>query len=148
METVMDLSRPDPANDELTVLVVNDQADILDEVAELLRRRGLPVETAEGCVEAARILADRPGIGVVVAGTCLLQGAGFNLASALLGSRAAPELLLISGWDRQLPAAVQGPGQGQLGLLREPLSPRHLERAVHQALGRAVASRAAAGRAG
>lgn len=130
---------PGPANDELAVLVVNEQADILDEVADLLRRRGLPVETAQGSAEAACILARRPGIGVVVAGTGLLQGEGFGLASALLGQRGAPELLLIAGWGGPAPQ----PLPGQLDLLREPLSPRHLERAVHQALGRAVASRAA-----
>ncbi len=125
------------ANDELVVLVVNEQADILDEVAALLARRGLPVVVAHGAAEANALLRDRPGIGVVVAGVSLLEGAGLDLAAALLTGqhRLAPaELLLLAGYE----GSIGGPVLDRLGVLREPLTPRGIEQAVHQALGRAV----------
>ena len=131
---------PMPANDEIAVLVVNEQADILDEVAELLRRRGLPVEVASGADAARHSLQQRPGIGVVVADVSLLQGAGLELAATLLaGQPGAPaaELLLIAGYE----GPEAGPLLDRLGVLREPLTLRHVEQAVNQAMGRAVLRR-------
>ncbi len=129
-----------PANDELAVMVVNDHVDILDEVAALLRRRGLPVEVAQSVTQARSRLRQHAGIGVVVADVSLLQGEGLDLAAQLLGgTRAATavELLLIAGYeDRE-----SGPLLDRLGVLREPLTLRNIEQAVHQALGRTVARR-------
>jgi DNA-binding NtrC family response regulator len=133
-------SRYNPANDELAVLLVNEKTDILDEVAALLRRRGLPVVVVGGAAEARQQLASQPGIGVVVADVGLLEGDGLELAAEVLASTrpsTAVELLLIAGYqdDRS------GPLLDRLGVLREPLTRRSIEQAIHQALGRAVVRR-------
>jgi DNA-binding NtrC family response regulator len=131
-----------PANDELAVLLVNEKTDILDEVAALLRRRGLPVAVATSVAQARRQLAQQPGIGVVVADVSLLQGEGLELAAQVLGGTrpaTAVELLLIAGYED----ATSGPLLDRLGVLREPLTLRGIEQAIHQAMGRTVVRRTA-----
>ncbi len=131
-----------PANDELAVLLLNEKTDILDEVAALLRRRGLPVVVATCIAQARRQLAQQPGIGVVVADVSLLQGDGLALAAQVLGGTrpaTAVELLLIAGYED----AASGPVLDRLGVLREPLTLRGIEQAIHQAMGRTVVRRTA-----
>ncbi len=135
-----------PANDELAVLLVNEKTDILDEVAALLRRRGLPVVVAGSATQARRQLERQPGIGVVVADVGLLQGEGMILAAQVLASSrpaTAVELLLIAGYEDR----SSGPLMDRLGVLREPLTLRGIEQAIHQAMGRAVVRRTAPYRA-
>jgi DNA-binding NtrC family response regulator len=129
-----------PANDELAVLLVNEKTDILDEVAALLRRRGLPVVVATSAAQARWQLARQPGIGVVVADISMLQGEGLDLAAQVLaGTRpsTAVELLLIAGYEDPQSAPVLD----RLGVLREPLTLRNIEQAIHQAMGRTVVRR-------
>ncbi len=129
-----------PANDDLAVLLVNEKTDILDEVAAVLRRRGLPVVVSTSVAQARWQLAQQPGIGVVVADISLLQGEGLELAAQVLaGTRAATavELLLIAGYEEPGSAPVLD----RLGVLREPLTLRGIEQAIHQAMGRTVVRR-------
>ena len=135
-----------PANDELAVLLVNEKTDILDEVAALLRRRGLPVVVASCAGQAREQLASQPGIGVVGADVGLLEGDGLELAATVLASTrpaTAVELLLIAGYQDER----SGPLLDRLGVLREPLTLRGIEQAIHQAMGRAVVRRTAPYRA-
>ena len=129
-----------PANDELAVLLLNEKTDILDEVAAQLRRRGLPVVVATSTAQARRQLASQPGIGVVVADVSMLEGDGLELAAAVLASTrpaSAVELLLIAGYEDRR----SGPLLDRLGVLREPLTLRGIEQAIHQAMGRTVVRR-------
>ena len=129
-----------PANDDLAVLVVNEAGAMLGNVAALLRRRGVPVVVVPGAAEARDVLQAQPGIGVVVADVSLLQGDGLDLAALVLGGTrpaTAVELLLLTGHED----AESGPLLDRLGVLREPLTLRNIEQAVHQALGRTVARR-------
>ena len=65
------------------VLVVEDEAELLDEVASYLRRRGETVETATSCKEARRILEDdsKP-IDVLISDARMPDGNGIDLIRA------------------------------------------------------------------
>jgi len=65
------------------VLVVEDEAELLDEVASYLRRRGETVETATSCKEARRILEDdsKP-VDVLISDARMPDGNGIDLIRA------------------------------------------------------------------
>jgi DNA-binding NtrC family response regulator len=65
------------------VLVVEDEPELLDEVASYLRRRGETVETATSCKEARRILEDdsKP-IDVLISDARMPDGNGIDLIRA------------------------------------------------------------------
>jgi DNA-binding NtrC family response regulator len=126
---------------DLAVLVLGPELDILDEVAALLRRRGVTVHTASVPEQALAMLETEPRIGVVLGHVDLLEGAGLELASRVINSREpAVELVLIAGEGGPDPRT---PGlMAELGLLQEPLRLRDIAISVGRALGRAAARRA------
>lgn len=128
----------------LAVLVLNEEADLLDEVAAMLRRRGLSVHLACSAEEARAAMMRHPEIGVMLADICPLEGETLTLAAQVLAGKPplpAVELVLITGY-----AAPHAPEAGSLmqniGLLQEPLKFRDIAAAVGQALSRAAARRA------
>lgn len=128
---------------DLGVLVVNEEADILDEVAALLRRRGLAVYLATSADQARAIMVRHPEIGVLVADIALLEGEGLSLAAEVLGGKPPMppiELVLITGYSAG--SAATGPLLNHIGLLQEPLRLRDIAVAVGQALCRAATRRA------
>ncbi len=129
---------------ELAVLVLNEEADVLDEVATMLRRRGLTVHLAADAIEAKAAMLAHPDIGVMLADICPLEGDALALAAQVLaGKPPLPpvELVLITGYtNRSTPHT--GPLMGQIGLLQEPLKFRDIAAAVGQALSRSAARRA------
>ena len=68
------MTEPNP----LKILIVEDETDLLDEVASYLRRRGETVLTATTFVEAARLLKEDP-VDVLVTDSRLADGNGVDL---------------------------------------------------------------------
>lgn len=135
------------SHDDLAVLLVNEPTDILDEVAALLRRRGLSVQVAGSVAEARQALLAR-GVGVLVADVGLLDGEGMALAAQVLAGQqpmANVELLLIAGYAGGARGPA-GPLLDRLGLLQEPLRLRDIARAIDRSLVRAAVRRALATR--
>lgn len=129
---------------DLSVLLVESEIDILDEVAALLRRREVTVHLALDADEALRLLEKHPEIGVVLADVTLLEGPGLTLASRVLGRQEpAIELVLIAGTRSTDP---RSPGlMCDLGMLQEPLKLRDIAVSVGRAIGRSAARRALPG---
>lgn len=129
---------------DLSVLLVNSEVDVLDEVAALLRRRGVTVHLAETVQHANEHLQRQPNVGVLLADISILEGEGLSLAARVLGCKEpAIELVLIAGsrsGDPRSPALM-----ADLGLLQEPLKLRDIAVSVGRAIGRAAARRALPG---
>jgi len=129
---------------DLSVLLVNSEVDVLDEVAALLRRRGVTVHLAQTVRHATEHLQGHPDIGVLLADIDILEGEGLSLAARVLGSKKpAIELVLIAGCrsgDPRSPALM-----ADLGLLQEPLKLRDIAVSVGRAIGRAAARRSLPG---
>lgn len=129
---------------DLSVLVVDTEVDVLDEVAALLRRRDVTVHLAETVSEAADLLLRHPEIGVVLADITLLEGEGLTIAANILnGVGPAIELVLISssyGHDPRSPQLMSS-----LGMLQEPLRLRDVAISVGRGLARAASRRALPG---
>jgi DNA-binding NtrC family response regulator len=135
---------PEIYGHDLAVLVLNEEADVLDEVASMLRRRGLVVYLAGSAPEARSMMMAHPEVGVMLADICPLEGETLQLAAQVLAGRPplpAVELVLITGYN-QRPAQGAEPLMNRIGLLQEPLKFRDIAAAVGQALSRAAARRA------
>jgi len=125
---------------DLSVLLVNSELDVLDEVAALLRRRGVSVHLAETVEHATEHLRRHAAIGVVLADISILEGKGLSLAARVLGSEEpAIELVLIAGSRSGDPRSPEL--MANLGLLQEPLKLRDIAVSVGRAIGRAAARR-------
>ena len=134
---------------DLAVLVLNEEADVLDEVAAMLRRRGLTVHLAGSATEARSLMMAHPEIGVMLADICPLEGEALQLAANVLAGKPplpAVELVLITGYTQRTDPA-SGPLMNHIGLLQEPLKFRDIAAAVSQALSRSAARRALPGSA-
>lgn len=132
---------------DLAVLVLNEQTDVLDEVATMLRRRGLTVHLAGSATEARGLMMAHPEIGVMLADICPLEGEALQLAANVLAGKAplpTVELVLITGYAQRMNAA-SGPLMNHIGLLQEPLKFRDIVAAVSQALSRSAARRSLPG---
>ncbi len=128
---------------DLAVLVLNEEADVLDEVAAMLRRRGLAVHLAGSADEARAMMMAHPEIGVMLADICPLEGDTLALAASVLAGKPplpAVELVLITGYATRNSLA-NGPLMNRIGLLQEPLKFRDIAAAVGQALSRSAARR-------
>jgi response regulator RpfG family c-di-GMP phosphodiesterase len=82
------LSRPGAPS--LRALVVDDEPEVLAELAELLGRRGVPVLTAPTGEAALQVLAARPDIGALVTDIRLGGMDGLALAGQALAAAARP----------------------------------------------------------
>ena len=128
---------------DLAVLVLNEEADVLDEVATMLRRRGLMVHLAGSATEARALMMTHPEIGVMLADICPLEGEALQLAANVLAGKPplpAVELVLITGYAHRADP-ISNPLMNRIGLLQEPLKFRDIAAAVSQALSRAAARR-------
>lgn len=126
------------------MLVLNEEADVLAEVAAMLRRRGLAVYLAGSATEARAMMMAHPEIGAMLADICPLEGETLQLAAQVLAGKPplpAVELVLITGYNHR-PGVSSEPLMNRIGLLQEPLKFRDIAVAVGQALSRAAARRA------
>lgn len=108
----------------LRVLVVDDEPDIVRELAVLLRRRGFTVCTAGSVTGARKALADGPLPHAIVSDIRMPDGSGLELLDDDMGEP-APGIIFVSGHldDAEARAAVK---RGALAVLPKPVDTRRL----------------------
>ena len=132
---------------DLAVLVLNETTDVLDEMAAMLRRRGLEVYLAGLPSEARAMMMAHPEIGVMLADISPMEGDALVLAASVLaGKPPLPpvELVLVTGYSQRKSGGM-GSMMNGIGLLQEPLKFRDIASAVGQALSRSAARRSLPG---
>jgi CheY-like chemotaxis protein len=136
-----------PPGTALSVLVVDDDPAVLEELALAIGRRGVTVLSAGSARMALSVLAGRPDVGVLVTDIRMPGMDGIALAEAVLAGRGeaeAIELLLVTGYA----SAAQGLAAGRLGamgVLQKPVRGAALAAMVTEALAAAAARRRQAG---
>ncbi|MBV9835472.1 MAG: response regulator [Alphaproteobacteria bacterium] len=110
--------------DRMRVLVVDDEPDIVRELAVLLRRRGFAVNTAESVSGARKVLADGPLPHAIVSDVRMLDGSGLELLDDDLGET-PPCIIYVSGHldGAEAKAVVK---RGALAVLPKPVDTRRL----------------------
>lgn len=137
---------PGKAGVGLSVLVVDDEPMLAEELADGLREEGFAVETAHSAGAALAALRADPGIGVLVSDIRMPGGTGLSLAAEVLGTE--PELtargvILITAHG-SMDQAVEAMRSGVSDFLTKPFSLEDALRAVRAAMERTLARRAAA----
>lgn len=110
----------------MRILVVDDEAFIVDEVCDFLRRRGHEPVPACGVEEAARTLETMPPFDVVLTDMKMPQGSGLDVLRACNRSGPPrPTTLLMTGQsdDGDVERAT---AEGVLSILWKPLSLRKI----------------------
>jgi len=119
----------------VTVLVVEDNVDVLDFVRDVLESAGYRVLTATTAAEAIALSAADPGaIHLLLTDLVLSDLRGQALASRLRATRPQIRILYISGYPQEVvrtdrEGALDGP------LLMKPFLIAELEQVVREVLG-------------
>lgn len=124
------------------VLIVDDDADALDEMRDALSRANLSVVTAEGAAEALQRLREMD-VGVVVTDIRMPDISGMMLAALVRDEfkEDPPELIFISGYaEREV--VIESIRHAPSGFLLKPVDMQELLVAVFRALGARSARRA------
>jgi CheY-like chemotaxis protein len=130
---------PDPGGTE-TILLVEDDAQVLSLLERALQRRGYTVHAARGGPEALgvfRMAEER--IDVLVTDVVMPRMRGTELARRLREDRPGLPVLFITGYtdDPELRTGLLEAGQA---ILEKPFRPREVSRAVRELLERARTS--------
>lgn len=136
---------PMPAREALSVLVVDDEAEVLEELTVALGRRGLSVLSAGSARMALSILASRPDVGALVTDIRMPGMDGIALAEAALAGRRdaeALEVLLVTGYA-SVAQGLAATRIGAFGVLRKPMRGADLAQLVSEALASAAQRRGA-----
>ncbi len=129
----------------LSVLVVDDEAAVLEELTTTLSRRGLHVLSASSAELALGILCSRPDIGALISDIRMPGMDGIALAERAIAGRTeseAIEVVLVTGYA----SAAQGMAASRLGafgVLQKPMRGADLARMAQEALRRATLRRGA-----
>jgi len=121
-----------------TVLVVEDDSNLRDLVARVLKKSGYEVHVAAGGVEAIAIASDPLILIDAVITDVVMPGMnGRELVEKLLEVRPGIASLLVSGYtdDEVLRRGVL---QGDTAFLQKPFTPDQLARKVREVLDRAI----------
>jgi PAS domain S-box-containing protein len=114
------------------ILVVEDNPDVGDVTATMLKQLGYRVSRAENATEALRILQDGPAFDLVFSDIVMPNGMnGIHLAQELNERYPAVGVLLTTGYSDVAPTA-----QARFPILRKPFEQAGLQRALSDALGR------------
>jgi len=127
----------------LAVLLVDDEATVLEELSHSLKRQGLAVLTAGSAAAALAVLEGRPDVGTLVSDIRMPDMDGLALARAALRARGeaqALEVVLVTG-DASPAHGVAASRLGAFGLLHKPMRGTDLARVVEAALASAAARR-------
>lgn len=109
-----------------TILVVDDDAEVREIVAEFLADSGHTVLQADGGLAALRVLESTPSVNLVVTDVRMPDISGIELADRISRERHGLKVILISGY---FVARETG-----LRLLRKPFRMKELEEAVQAEL--------------
>ena len=137
--------RPGAERPGLSVLVVDDEPMLADELADGLREEGFEVVTANSAAEALALLHADPGIGVLVSDIRMPGGTGLSLAAQVLGTEpdsTARGVILITAHG-SMDQAVEAMRSGVSDFLTKPFTLEDAARAVRTAMERTEARRAA-----
>lgn len=136
---------PDPRQAPLSVLVVDDEAELAEELAHGLEDAGLPTRVAGSAPDALRLLAEGPEIGVVVTDVRMPGADGFSLAGRLLADAqpATARRVVIMTGQSTLDDASASLRAGAFDYLRKPFSLDDLVAIVLRAVESAAAERKA-----
>jgi cobalt-zinc-cadmium efflux system membrane fusion protein len=126
-------AEPNPA----PILVVDDDAVILQILSRVLSQAGHTVVQATSCTEALR-LADQLPPRLALIDLCLTDGDGVDLATKLHAHRADLPLLLMTAYPLRLREHTELQGQFRR-VLTKPLDLQELRRAIRDALREAAA---------
>ena len=133
----------------LQVLIVDDEAGVVEELAHGLRRRGYRVLAAKSGAEAWAILESRRDIGVAICDIRMSGMDGHALAARIATRRDTQQdtrVILISGHGTSRDEAIARES-GVVAFLRKPFLTSELRAALGPALALAYASRQASGNA-
>jgi CheY-like chemotaxis protein len=134
---------------DLSVLLVDDEGEVLEELVGNLSRRGLNVLPSTAAEAALAVLRRRPDVATLVCDIRMPGMDGLALAEAALRGRTeaqALEVVLITGYA----SAAQGMAAariGAFGMLRKPMRGAELAQMVQEALARAALRRGLLGTA-
>ncbi|TDH59169.1 response regulator [Dankookia rubra] len=131
---------------DLSVLVVDDEPMLAEELADGLREEGFVVATANSAIHALAALRADPRIAVLVSDIRMPGGTGLSLAAEVLGKEpeaSARSVILITGHG-SMDQAVEAMRHGVSDFLTKPFSLEDAVRAVRAAMQRTRARRAAA----
>jgi two-component system NtrC family response regulator/two-component system response regulator AtoC len=131
------------AHPDLAVLIVDDEADIVTQLATGLKALGYRTLTAGSAAQALALLDGRGDIGVVLTDIRMPGGDGLGLARRIAAAQpdlAAVEVVLISGHGTIEDAAAAMRAE-VVDFLHKPFRLREAGDAVGRALARAAARR-------
>jgi CheY-like chemotaxis protein len=118
---------------DLTVLIVDDDTDVLEIATTLFEDIGLTVLRAERGERALDILREHPTIELLFTDISMPGMTGWELAHIAKQMRPELKVLYTSGYTKQLPFGQHGLGHGPL--LPKPWRPDQLREKVTQVLG-------------
>ncbi|MGX9965354.1 response regulator [Roseomonas sp. F4] len=127
----------------LSVMLVDDEVEVLEELAGALGRRGLDVLSASSAAAALALLAGRPDVATLVSDIRMPAMDGLALAEAALRGRTeaeALEVVLVTGYASSA-HGMAAARLGAFGLLQKPMRGADLARMVQDALARAALRR-------
>ena len=137
-----------PVVGDLSVLIVDDESQMLGELEEALSDYGFSVRTATSGAIALGLLASEPEIGVMISDIRMPEMDGFELTRLVLAQRAeieAVEVILITG-HASLDDAVSAIHNGAFDFVRKPFRINSIVSACTRAMARAIGRRAIAAR--
>lgn len=105
-----------------TVLIVDDEQQVLRLVARILGPRNIRVLTAHRASEALRI-CEREPIHLLISDVVMPEMDGNKLAERVLKLHPEASVLLISGYYKEAPPAAKS---GQVKFLKKPFFPADL----------------------
>lgn len=120
-----------------TVLVVDDNRQVLDVTSRMLAQEGYRVLVASGLDEARRVAATEGPVHLLLSDVVMPEGGGRDVADAVSASNRAVKILFMSGHtdDTVLRARVH---DRDVALLHKPFSQAALEQRVRQVLDAAI----------
>lgn len=110
----------------VSILVVDDDAEVREIVAEFLSDAGYRVLQAEGGMDALRVLAEAAVVDLVITDVRMPDISGIDLAERITRDHQGLKVILISGYFVAR--------QTSLRLLRKPFRMKELEEAVQAEL--------------
>lgn len=109
-----------------TILVVDDDAEVREIVAEFLSDTGYHVLQAEGGRDALRVLDQERAVDLVITDVRMPDISGIDLAERVIRDRKGLKVILISGYFVARETSLR--------LLRKPFRMKELEAAVQAEL--------------
>jgi DNA-binding NtrC family response regulator len=113
-----------------TILIVDDEPQVLQLVGKMLGSRPIHVLLAPGPSEALRI-AQSQSVDLLISDIVMPEMDGSRLAESVLKMHPGASVLLISGQSREVPSALRSP---RVKFLRKPFFPSQLIQLLHDLL--------------